>query len=336
LETDEGKALAAKALKGLLHWRPAVRMSNRSFTLSPYADLGKSQAGDVASARRDAILITGRFRSGSTLLWNLFRHVDGCVAFYEPFNERRWFDPTLRGNHVDPTHKQVDDYSREYEGLAELGEFYREEWISRNLFMEAGCWEPAMKQYVDLLINEAPGRPVLQFNRIDFRLPWIRHHYPVAKIVHLYRHPRDQWCSSLLDPANFGKEESVAEFAKHDEFYLLGWARDLKYHFPFLDEEAVSHPYQLFYYIWKLSYLFGREYADYSICFEDLVTDPASQLEALFRAVEVETYDLDKLISLIVKPEMRKWKEYADDRWFYEQEAVCETVLAEFLAPTAD
>src|SRR5262249_12587557 len=149
--------------------------------------------------RGDAILITARFRSGSTLLWNIFRHVDGCVAFYEPFNERRWFDPACRGQHVDPSHKQVDDYAREYEGFEQLAEYYRDEWIGRNLFMDEASWDPAMKQYVDLLINEAPGRPILQFNRIDFRLPWMRRHYPAAKIVHLYRHPRDQWCSSLLD-----------------------------------------------------------------------------------------------------------------------------------------
>ena len=42
--------------------------------------------------RRPPIFITARFRTGSTLLWNIFRHIEGCTAYYEPFNERRWFD----------------------------------------------------------------------------------------------------------------------------------------------------------------------------------------------------------------------------------------------------
>jgi hypothetical protein len=42
---------------------------------------------------------------------------------------------------------------------------------------------------------------VLQFNEIDLRLPWFRAHFPTARILHLYRHPREQWCSSLFDPS---------------------------------------------------------------------------------------------------------------------------------------
>ena len=38
--------------------------------------------------------------------------------------------------------------------------------------------------------------------------------------------------------------------------------------------------------------------------------------------------------SLIVKPPIGKWKEYANDAWFSEQESTCETVLEEFLSKT--
>ena len=108
LESDEGKALVADTLRGLLQWRPALNVSARNLAQLPYPDLGQSRWHNEAGQRGDAILITARFRSGSTLLWNIFRHVEGCVAFYEPFNERRWFDPACRGRHVDPTHRQVD------------------------------------------------------------------------------------------------------------------------------------------------------------------------------------------------------------------------------------
>jgi hypothetical protein len=48
------------------------------------------------------VIISACFRSGSTLLWNLFRAMEGCTAYYKPFNERRWFDPAARGSHPEP------------------------------------------------------------------------------------------------------------------------------------------------------------------------------------------------------------------------------------------
>ena len=65
---------------------------------------------------------TERFRSGSTLLWNIFRNRKGKTAYYEPFNERRWFDPEARSSRVDATHRGVSDYWREYDGLGELAQ----------------------------------------------------------------------------------------------------------------------------------------------------------------------------------------------------------------------
>ena len=87
--------------------------------------------------------------------------------------------------------------------------------------MDEDFWDPDLKRYVEILIERAPGRPVLQFNRIDFRLPWFRRHFPDAKIVHLYRHPRDQWCSALMDVKCFPRHGRVEDFAAHDKFYLL-------------------------------------------------------------------------------------------------------------------
>src|SRR5262245_8914500 len=295
--------------------------------IPPYTELGKNDLNSRTSRRDDAIFITARFRSGSTLLWNLFRHVDGMTAYYEPFNERRWFDPSARGDKIDTTHKHVADYWREYEGLERLGQYYQLEWISKDLLMDREVWEPKMQRYVELLIEKASGRPVLQFNRIDFRLPWFRYHFPNAKIIHLYRHPREQWCSTLVDVTNYPKDAATTAFESYDKFYLRLWAHDLKYHFPFLDNNRITHAYQLFYFLCKLSYLFGVKYSDYSLSYESLLDAPDKQLTYLFSKVGIENYDIAFLRSLIVEPSREKWRAYADDEWFRGHETVCETAI---------
>src|SRR5690348_9121883 len=115
LDSDEGRRILGDVLGGL------TAKADDSVALGepPYADLGRGIADHTTPA---PVFITGRFRSGSTLLWNIFRSVPGCRAYYEPLNERRWFDPSRRGERIDRTHLGVEDYWREYDGLGHLAQ----------------------------------------------------------------------------------------------------------------------------------------------------------------------------------------------------------------------
>ena len=325
LATDDGKRLLADSLAGLT--RPGIVPPSAVRADAIYPEL--PAPGMSLTNHQPPIFITARFRSGSTLLWNIFRHVQGCTSFYEPLNERRWFDPATRGTRVDSTHLGVDDYWREYEGLEALGRWYREEWTSRRLFMDHHDWDAGLAEYIGALIAAAPQRAALQFNRVDFRLSWLRRHFPQATIVHLYRHPRDQWCSTLVDPARVPPTATVEEFAAHDGYYLLSWARDLSYYFPFLDPRLASHPYELFYYLWRLSFMFGTRWAHASVSFEKLCASPSTEIPALMEAVGITRYSLPSLASLIERPDPNKtWTRYAAHDWFAAHERRCEDVLA--------
>jgi hypothetical protein len=329
--TDEAKTIMTDILGEILCKRPNLSKDIELVSSHPYKELGKSGRDTLSSHRDDVIIITARFRSGSTLLWNIYRNIEGCTAYFEPFHPRRPFDPLTRGNYTSPSHRKVSDYWQEYDGLEELGTYFNREWHARNLLMTATAWNPDMKRYVELLIEKAPGRPVLQFNRIDFRLPWFRQHFPRATFIHLYRHPRDQWYSSLRNPKIFTKTSSVAEFAQHDHYSIREWAFDLKPHFPFLDWKVVSHPYEMFYFLWKLSYVFGVKYSHYSMAFENLIEDSEKQLEELCRVSNIKMQNIERMKSVIVRVPVGQWKEYADDEWFRKYEEKCETILEKFL-----
>ena len=94
--------------------------------------------------------------------------------------------------------------------------------------------------------NALPGRPVLQFNRIDFRLGWFRRHFPNATILHLYRHPRDQWCSSLVDLPSVPREMTMRAFEPHDHYYLRNWAGISSTHIHFLMKPPSHIPTSFF------------------------------------------------------------------------------------------
>lgn len=278
------------------------------------------------------VFVTGRFRSGSTLLWNIFRQIDGVTSYYEPLNERKWFDSDNRGGKLDSTHVNVkSDYWHEYDGLNDrLKHLYQDRWIERDLYMDEGSSDWDLHRYIAEMVKGASGKPILQFNRVDFRLPWLKRIFPQSKFIHIFRHPRDQWISTLMDPVCFGPDSGdLVAFGKADKFYLRMWVRDLQYWFPFLKDWG-RHPYYHFYFLWKLSFLFGKSYCQYSIKFEELVVQPRAVLEPLFADLEIHDPDWDKILSIIAAPKMDKWRNYAPENWFLDIEAECEEEMQLF------
>jgi hypothetical protein len=279
------------------------------------------------------LFVTARFRSGSTLLWNIFRHTPKVTAFYEPLNERRWFHGGPDAEATDPSHCNAERYGAEYAGFEDLDEWFDPDWTYRELYMDARSCDRRLARYLAELIRRAPARPVLQCNRLDFRLPWLRAVFPQADVLLLYRDPREQWLSAQRSSSGAPPDRALDPDETEDYFYTLAWARDLRRVFPCVDPAQHRHAYAVHYLLWRLSYLFGQRYADYAIAYEDLIQDPVGTLGAVFERFDIDAGRLaeDGYAWLFQAPPKPRWPGYAPVAWFEEIEADCERELARFL-----
>jgi hypothetical protein len=304
------------------------------------AAYGCGSGGRARGAAQGApLFISARFRSGSTLLWNLFRATPGITAYYEPLNERRWFLPRRPGEGTDPTHVNVTDYWREYEGMADLAAWFRADWTFRDLYLDAHGCDLRLQRYLTALIERAPARPVLQCNRLDFRLAWLRSRFPEAGILVLHRNPREQWLSVLRDPDSRAEDHRVGSPRFRDRFYTLAWALDLRREFPFLDPDQHEHLYAVHYLLWRLSYLAARRDADMLIAYEDLSADCDATMTAVLQRFGINGGRIQEggYSALLKAPSPERWPGYADAAWFAAVEGDCEDELRRFLAtPGAD
>ncbi len=280
------------------------------------------------------IFVTARFRSGSTFLWQIFRNIPQCTAYYEPLNERRWFLQRAGDQGVDPTHVGVDDYAKEYAGLSGLDGVFSKDWAFDALYMDTWNADSRLLSYIRTLIDNAQGRAVLQFNRIDFRLPWLRAQFPQAKILHLYRDPREQWMSVQSRTAPVPLDYRCTEGSDLNLFYTLEWARDLRTVFPFLDPVDAGHPYAVHYMLWRLSYSFGACFGDISVAYEDLCTRFFDTMSEIGNNLEIEMPDLQTLSTLNHGTITEKWRGYAPMEWYLEIERECDRKLAVFFDHT--
>jgi hypothetical protein len=131
-----------------------------------------------------------------------------------------------------------------------------------------------------------------------------------------------------VDPGRVPLNATTEDFEPLDHFYLLRWARDLKHVFPLLDPDREPHPYRLFYLIWKLSYAFGRTYADHSVCFERLAATPAETIRDLLEACRLDASCAPELARLVESAPIGRWRSYAPAEWFEAHESHCESLLA--------
>lgn len=245
------------------------------------------------------ILISGRFRSGSTLLWQLLRATRSTVAFYEPDH-----DGLLA--HIPhttpmPSHVGVTQYWDEYAARTELlAQHHRRAFGAADFLLEANDPQPQLKAYLEALINSAAlARAVLKLNRFSLRLGWLRAQLPQAHILHISREPRAAWVSSRRHLP----QDRWALSTELDAYDLLQWTLDLAPCLPFLAPLLLQPSYALHFALWRLSDVLAERLADTALLLErDLLDSHGLGLERLVQSGIVAADEHARLRALIVVP----------------------------------
>ncbi|MCR4289242.1 MAG: glycosyltransferase [Candidatus Scalindua sp.] len=270
------------------------------------------------------VFITARFRTGSTMLWNVFHQIPEVKAYYEPLHEQ--LPQMIKfGTTPQACHYHVDTYFKEYPSVEELVKYHSSQFGVCRLYMTAKEQHPQLKDYIHYLLKlmGTDKTAVLQCNRLDFRLPWIKVNFPGTRIIHLYRSPRDQWLSSITH--NPKRAESDVDA---DPYLITTWARDLYRHFPFLSGPFIRHAYQRHYYLWKLSYLAGSRLADVSISYEAILESPKATISKLLEVAGLnDKTNIERSLAVVVQKQIQSRTQHHSEEWFVELEQECESML---------
>jgi hypothetical protein len=224
------------------------------------------------------------------------------------------------------SHRGVDNYWGAYQNrLDDVERLHRPHFGLHRLRLEADEEWHDLQTYLDSLIDgAAPDTAVLQFNRVDFRLPWLKARFPQAKIIHLFRDCRDSWFSMTrqLTPAE------ADDPARGHVYDLLEWSVSLAEDFPFLADPAIKSLYERHYYLWKLSLLMGQRCSDLSLSYDHhFRSDRHAGLQRLAGAGCLDQSQIDGLSGLVVAGETGRWAERHPEPWFREIETRCEGTL---------
>ena len=276
------------------------------------------------------ILISCRPKSGSTMLWNWFRLLPECRAYYEPTNpilkQLIKFNPKPNPEH---RHHHVESWTSEYQGLNEFDKLFRSYFGRIDLFLSANSPSIELEKFLKYLFSAPVGLVVLKDLNMLFRIDWLNKIFPDLKIVYLRRSPRLLWTSTMRVI-----KEAYRDFKNRNNYAddsLRAYQNDLESYFPFLDDSFCPHPYYRFYFISRLGDLFNMPTAQVVLNYDDLVVEPETTMQSMFTKLEIEA-DINSILNqapIIPSPTIVK-EELESGLTFEKVENDCENILEKF------
>jgi hypothetical protein len=238
------------------------------------------------------VFLHSLFRTGSTYLFNKFRHTEHFYCYQEPCNEAL-IDLDTR---PDGFLKLPDYDSRMLRHPTLTAPYFLEFYCVRDrlkgLFRKSFSFEEyftgprlpnTQNEYFGTLIEAAPRRPLLQFCRSAGRVEALRRQFGGTHI-HLWREPRGQWWSykistyfdatthatynALQLPTALSKIRALAGIP---HFRGRSVNREISFHRSHL--LAARESYLAFFGIWLYSFVEFERHASATICINKLNDD---------------------------------------------------------------
>ncbi len=273
-----------------------------------------------------SLFLVGRFRSGSTAIWNVLRNVPGITAYYEPCHDGL-IEHLEAQTAADPTHIGITDYWQEYEAVREpLKRYFNRNFAVERLCLAEHDEHPELEAYFRFLLSSGGKDKLvaLKLNRVDFRLPWLRARFPDVPVLYVYRNPRDQWVSIIRNQPS----PDVDTPDLNSGYDLITWSANLYPYLPRIGSSEISSSYERVYLLSRMSEEIAKVYADCRIDFDsEIQRAPEIGLGKLAGIIGVDPGQVQKLRPLLVERKGERWCDYHDETWFSEIENRCDDYL---------
>lgn len=324
--------------------RPLDEYFKYELTKLKLKDMGPN-SGSAYFSPKKYIFLTSRYRTGSTYLYSLFSSVKNISTYLEPlhpnileiFEQDQEFHNNIRACQ---SHTLETRYFSEYQNLiADEGfcERYTPLFASENLIMTSDSDNKRLKEYLLYIIGACSDKlNVLQFNRIDFRLAWIRENFSDSLIVNLRRNPRDIFMSHIKVYEKLQKESLSANASVGGLFYLDDYIGILKNDLLTDIDIDDLNDYEKVYILNNLSNLWSDHFSDVIIEYESLIQNPLFYLNKVLNLVIDFGLEVKKR-NLIPsrRGNFNQWKSYESEEWFRASETKCDQILQQILSSSS-
>ena len=247
------------------------------------------------------IIATGYFRTGSTFFFSCLRQVQRFRCFYEPYHpELLEFINSLGDDDSGPDrealgHSLGDDYFSEFEGLDKIAlndTYGLERRITNQPVLHARSVHDDLFNYILFLENFANQHEqinVLQANRLNFAMPWLKSNFPDYLLILITRNPQAVFSSlqslGSKDGINIDAEDSQCSYWNVSEAF-----ENIVKHYGFYRNNLPSFGYyQKLYFVLKFSERVMAQSADIIMSYEQFLVNPEPVFTLIGNAMQVDT-----------------------------------------------